>query len=92
MKIVLPAILLLTIVSNCCAQDGEWKLNPLHYNQPDLKVDLGVGLWAWPLPVDYDNDGDLDLLVACPDKPSNGVYFFENPTQDPKAKMPASHY
>ena len=44
-----------------------------------LVVDLGVGLWAWPLPMDFDGDGDLDLVVNCPDKPSNGVYVFENP-------------
>ncbi len=63
-------------------------LEPLRYNHPGLKVDLGVGLWAWPLPMDYDDDGDLDLVVSCPDKPSNGFYFFENPTQDPSVKMP----
>ena len=28
---------------------------------------------------DYDRDGDLDLVVSCPDKPYNGLYFFENP-------------
>jgi predicted neuraminidase len=69
----------------CClslAHGAESKLQPLRYQQPDLVVDLGVGLWAWPLPLDYDNDGDLDLLVACPDKPSNGIYYFENPSQD----------
>ena len=49
-------------------------------NNPGLVADLGVGLWAWPLPMDLDGDGDLDLAVACPDKPYNGVYFFENPT------------
>lgn len=54
-------------------------LQPLKYNNPGLVVDLGVGLWAWPLPMDYDGDGDLDLVVSCPDKPSNGTYFFENP-------------
>ena len=54
-------------------------LERLRYNHPGLVVDLGVGLWAWPLPVDYDRDGDLDLLVSCPDKPANGIYFFENP-------------
>ena len=70
------------------AADGDWQLMPLKYNQPNLKVDLGVGLWAWPMPMDYDQDGDVDLLVACPDKPSNGVYFFENPTQDPSVKLP----
>ncbi|MEM8954380.1 MAG: exo-alpha-sialidase [Verrucomicrobiota bacterium] len=70
------------------AEDSDWKLRALEYNNPGLKVDLGVGLWAWPLPVDYDNDGDLDLLVSCPDKPSNGVYYFENPSQDPSIAMP----
>ena len=54
-------------------------LTPLKYNQPGLVVDLGVGLWAFPLPMDYDQDGDHDLVVSCPDKPYNGVYFFENP-------------
>lgn len=59
-------------------------LQPLKYNNPGLIVDLGVGLWAWPLPMDYDNDGDLDLVVSCPDVPSNGIYFFENPGGDTK--------
>ena len=54
-------------------------LERLKYNHPGLVVDLGVGLWAWPLPMDFDGDGDLDLVVNCPDKPSNGVYVFENP-------------
>ena len=63
----------------CLAQAQEWKLQELKYHQEGLEVDLGVGLWAWPMPMDYDRDGDLDLVVACPDKPSNGVYFFENP-------------
>ncbi|MFK7820530.1 MAG: FG-GAP-like repeat-containing protein, partial [Planctomycetaceae bacterium] len=71
------------------ASRGEdYKLQPLKYNNPDLVVDLGVGLWAFPLPLDYDDDGDMDLLVGCPDKPSRGTYFFENPTQDPKNKLP----
>lgn len=70
------------------AQDNEWKLKPLQYNSPGLKVDLGVGLWSWPMPMDYDKDGDMDLLVACPDKPSNGVYYFENTTQDPTNSKP----
>lgn len=54
-------------------------LQRIKYNNPGLKVDLGVGLWAWPMPVDWDNDGDLDLLVDCPCKPYNGIWFFENP-------------
>ncbi len=70
------------------AADEDWKLLPLKYNNPGLAVDLGVGLWAWPLPLDYDGDGDMDLVVSCPDKPSNGLYYFENPSQDPKEKFP----
>ena len=57
-------------------------LERLKYNHPGLTVDLGVGLWAWPLPMDFDGDGDLDLVVNCPDKPYNGVYFFENVSGD----------
>ena len=98
--ILFIASLFVSAIVHADAQD--WKLRPLKYNNPGLTVDLGVGLWAWPMPIDYDRDGDLDLLVGCPDKPSMGVYFFENPTQNPKEKMPlfkpgvrlgdASHY
>ncbi|QDU08437.1 FG-GAP repeat domain-containing protein [Gimesia aquarii] len=63
------------------------ELEQLTYNNPQLEVDLGVGLWAWPLPMDYDGDGDMDLLVSCPDKPSNGTYFFEN-RSDKAEKLP----
>ena len=63
------------------------ELEQLTYHNPGLEVDLGVGLWAWPLPMDFDGDGDMDLLVSCPDKPSNGTYFFEN-RSDGKDKMP----
>jgi hypothetical protein len=57
-------------------------LEPLRYSHPGLAVDLGVGLWAWPVPADADGDGDYDLIVSCPDKPSNGVWLFENQTGD----------
>ena len=64
-------------------------LERLPYNNPGLKVDLGVGLWAWPVPCDADGDGDFDLIVSCPDKPSNGVWLFENKTGDTSInKMP----
>ncbi|QDT91190.1 FG-GAP repeat domain-containing protein [Gimesia algae] len=63
------------------------ELEQLTYHHPGLEVDLGVGLWAWPLPLDFDGDGDMDLLVSCPDKPSNGTYFFENRSSG-KDKMP----
>ncbi len=69
------------------ATSAALALEPLPYNNPGLVVDLGVGLWAWPLPMDFDGDGDLDLVVSCPDKPSNGVYFFENASGD-TAKNP----
>lgn len=69
----------------CLAQESPLQRVP--YNNPGLVVDLGVGLWAWPMPMDYDADGDLDLIVVCPDKPSNGTYFFEN-TSDGKEKFP----
>lgn len=57
-------------------------LERLRYNHPGLVVDLGVGLWAWPIPCDADGDGDFDLIVSCPDKPSNGLWLFENATGD----------
>lgn len=68
--------------------NADFKLQPLKYNNPGLVVDLGVGLWAYPLPLDYDGDGDFDLLVSCPDKPSQGIYFFENASQDPQQRLP----
>ncbi len=96
MKILCPRTLKSTLILSLLASitvllradDVSWKLQQLPYNNPGLVVDLGVGLWAWPLPIDYDGDGDMDLLVSCPDKPSNGIYFFENTTQDSKVKMP----
>src|SRR6202012_5551949 len=57
-------------------------LEPLHYNNPGLPVDLSVGLWGDPLPMDFDGDGNLDLVVNCPDRPYNGLYFFRNATGD----------
>jgi hypothetical protein len=65
------------------------ELTQLPFNNPGLAVDLGVGLWAWPVVCDADGDGDYDLIVSCPDKPSNGVWFFENTTGDTaKDKFP----
>ncbi|MEZ5948482.1 MAG: VCBS repeat-containing protein [Planctomycetaceae bacterium] len=64
------------------AVSAQAQMEPLRYHHPGLMVDLGVGLWAWPLPMDFDGDGDLDLIVNCPDKPSNGVFFFENVSGD----------
>ena len=80
----------------CCLIFDAWasvaqadELEPLRYNHSGLVVDLGVGLWAWPIPCDADGDGDYDLIVSCPDKPSNGVWLFENTTGDTsKNKMP----
>jgi len=63
------------------AGDGPESVR-LAYHNPGLVVDLGVGLWANPVPVDWDLDGDTDLLVSTTDKPSNGLYFFENDGND----------
>ena len=70
-------IILFGLLASGQAQEAN-DLRLLEYRNPGLEVDLAVGLWAWPLPMDYDQDGDLDLVVSCPDKPSNGTYFFEN--------------
>ena len=76
------ALLALSSILCGSALAAESTLTPLKYNNPGLTVDLGVGLWAWPLPMDLDGDGDLDLVVNCPDKPYNGIYFFENASGD----------
>ncbi|WP_237228527.1 exo-alpha-sialidase [Rubinisphaera sp. JC750] len=88
LRFALASFLALCALNTLHAEEPDYKLQPLKYNNPGLEVDLGVGLWAFPLPLDYDGDGDMDLLVGCPDKPSQGTYFFENPTQDPSVKMP----
>lgn len=59
------------------------------YNHPGLVTDLGVGLWSWPLPMDFNGDGLMDLVVACTDRPSNGVYVFLNTGEfDPVTMLP----
>lgn len=71
-------LLTVCLISTLPSTNGA-DLVRLRYNHPSLVVDLGVGLWAFPMPMDWDSDGDLDLVVGCPDKPSNGIYLFENP-------------
>ncbi|MEQ1827285.1 MAG: VCBS repeat-containing protein [Pirellula sp.] len=86
MKTPLVCLSICLLIQSTLRADG---LEPLLYNHPGLVVDLGVGLWAWPIPCDADNDGDFDLIVSCPDKPSNGVWLFENTTGDTsKQPMP----
>ena len=68
--------------SSAYAQHAEVDFEIVKYNNPNTTSFLGVGLWAWPLPMDYDGDGDMDMLVSCPDKPFNGLYFFENTSGD----------
>lgn len=48
------------------------------YGRAEVRGKLAVGLWAHPAPVDMDGDGDTDLIVGCPDRPSNGIYLFNN--------------
>lgn len=78
----------LLTVQNFCVPSAADDLTQLRFHHPGLVVDLGVGLWAWPIPCDADGDGDPDLIVSCPDKPSNGVWLFENPGIDPGQKLP----
>ncbi len=87
----LPQLLTIiaTVISFSTVAVDAQELRVLKYNNPGLRVDLGVGLWAWPIPCDVDGDGDYDLLVSCPDKPSNGVWFFRNDVGDTAInKMP----
>lgn len=56
-------------------------LTRIKYNNPGLKVDLGVGLWAVPVPVDFTGDGKPDLLVGSGGRPYNGIYYFEARTE-----------
>lgn len=86
---MMRSCLLMTLAIAGCITTPAIALEPLPYNHPGLVVDLGVGLWAWPVPCDADGDGDYDLVVSCPDKPSNGVWLFENATGDTrKDKFP----
>lgn len=84
MKFKAQLFLIIGAVWISCSPANESKIierpdefTRIKYNNPGLEVDLGVGLWAWPLPIDMDGDGILDLVVACPDKPYNGLYLFK---------------
>jgi hypothetical protein len=92
MRVITRYLLVLIVGSwplSAQPQSRPANLQRLAYNHPGLVVDLGVGLWAWPVPYDADGDGDFDLIVSCPDKPSNGVWLFENATGDTaKHRMP----
>jgi len=83
--VVIVVIVAATAAVGTTSASGQGTLEPLAYNHPGLVVDLGVGLWAWPIPCDADGDGDFDLVVSCPDKPSNGLWLFENATGDTAA-------
>ncbi len=94
----LKTILILASVFFLFSQFNDEKkagneLSRIKYNNPELTVDLGVGLWAWPLPMDFDKDGILDLVVACTDKPHNGLYLFKKKAEsevfDPYQKIGA---
>jgi hypothetical protein len=79
----------LTVLLCVPSAPADERMSQLKYNNPGLLVDLGVGLWAWPLPMDFNDDGLMDLVVACTDKPSNGVYVFLNTGEiDPVTHLP----
>ena len=85
----LPLGLTATLAFALPVRGADSTLRRLAYNHPGLVTDVGVGLWAWPLPMDYNGDGLMDLVIACTDTPSNGVYFFENTGQiDVTTKLP----
>ncbi len=48
------------------------------YGRPGVRGKLAVGLWAHPAPIDMDKDGNIDMVVGCPDRPSNGIWYFRN--------------
>jgi hypothetical protein len=48
------------------------------YGRSGVRGKLAVGLWAHPAPLDINGDGRMDLIVGCPDRPSNGTYLFRN--------------
>jgi hypothetical protein len=48
------------------------------YGVRGVKGNLAVGLYAHAIAIDWDEDGDIDLIVASPDRPYNGTYFFRN--------------
>jgi hypothetical protein len=71
------------------ASDTVGQISTLTYQNPSMTVDLGVGLWAWPFPMDWNGDGLMDLVVACTDRPSNGIHVFLNTGNiDPSTLLP----
>jgi hypothetical protein len=48
------------------------------FGRAGVRGRLAVGLWAYPAPIDWDGDGEMDLVVACTDRPYNGIYLFRN--------------
>jgi hypothetical protein len=89
---ILPFALLAFGALATVARASGGTLTRVAHNNPGLLTDLGVGLWAWPLPMDFDEDGLMDLVVVCPDRPSNGVYFFRNSGEfDPVTRLPVFH-
>jgi hypothetical protein len=48
------------------------------YGRAGVRGKLAVGLWAHPVSVDIDRDTNPDLVVGCPDRPYNGIWYFRN--------------
>jgi hypothetical protein len=48
------------------------------YGRAGVVGPAAVGLWPHPTAFDFDGDGNIDLVTACADRPSNGIYLFRN--------------
>lgn len=48
------------------------------FGRAGVRGRVAVGLQPYPAALDADGDGDMDLVIACPDRPYNGLYLFTN--------------
>lgn len=77
------------LLAGSAAHGAPSRLEPVAYNNPGLRVDLSAGLWPEPLFMDARGTGLWDLLEVVTDRPSGGVYEFDNTgTIDPDTGLP----
>lgn len=71
---MLAAMVLLALAADAMPGNGE----RVTFGVDGVQGRLAVGLYAHTAVVDYDGDGAPDLIVASPDRPYNGIYYFHN--------------